>query len=104
MVGCGDEMDKIGYVYIITNKPNGILYVGVTSNMPRRMYEHREGIYEGFSKKYACNNLIYYEKYGDIRDAISREKKIKEWKRAWKVRLILEVNEEWADLSGEFYE
>src|SRR6187431_3019329 len=72
-----------GFVYFITNKPNGILYTGVTSNLPRRAYEHREGTIEGFSKRYGLKCPVYYERFDDIRDAIQREKTIKHWPRAW---------------------
>ena len=87
-----------GFVYFITNKPNGILYTGVTSNLPRRAYEHREGTIEGFSKRYGLKCLVYYERFDDIRDAIQREKTIKHWPRAWKIRLIHATNPGWSDL------
>ncbi len=87
-----------GWVYIMTNRPNGTLYTGVTSNLARRVFEHREGVYQGFTKQYGLKRLIYYERYEDIRDAIQREKNMKHWRRAWKVRLILDMNPEWRDL------
>lgn len=85
-------------VYIITNKPNGILYTGVTNDIARRMYEHREKMVEGFSSKYSLTRLVYVEEYPTAAEAIHREKCIKSWKRAWKVRRILEQNPEWRDL------
>ena len=85
----------------MTNKPNGILYVGVTSDLARRVYEHREGLLDGFTKRYGLKRLVYYERFDDIRDAIQREKTVKHWSRAWKVNMILMKNPEWADLYGE---
>jgi putative endonuclease len=87
-----------GHVYFITNKRDGILYAGVTSNLPRRAFEHREGLVEGFTKRYGLKRLVYHEGFDDIRDAIQREKTIKHWPRAWKVRLIHAMNPEWDDL------
>jgi putative endonuclease len=86
------------WVYIVTNRPNGTLYVGVTSNLPRRAWEHREGAVEGFTKTYGLKRLVYFEEHETIAGAIQREKNIKHWKRAWKVMLILERNPGWADL------
>jgi putative endonuclease len=82
----------------MTNKPDGILYVGVTSNLAKRAYEHREGLGEGFTKQYGLKRLVYCERFEDIRDAIQREKTIKHWPRAWKVRLLQGVNPDWDDL------
>jgi putative endonuclease len=87
-----------GWLYIMTNKSNGTLYVGVTSNLPRRVYEHREGLIEGFTKRYGLKRLVYYEQFDSIRDAIQREKTVKHWSRAWKVGVIIAKNPEWADL------
>lgn len=87
-----------GAVYIMTNKLNGTLYVGVTSDLARRAFEHREGIYPGFTKDYGLKMLVYYEHFDDIREAIQREKTMKHWRRTWKVQLILELNPVWADL------
>ncbi|MEG3618783.1 GIY-YIG nuclease family protein [Magnetovibrio sp. PR-2] len=87
-----------GWVYIMTNRPNGTLYVGVTSDLTRRVWEHREGVVDGFTKKYGLKQLVYMEPYDDIRVAIQREKNMKHWPRAWKVRLILGVNPKWDDL------
>jgi putative endonuclease len=87
-----------GWIYIITNKPNGILYVGVTSDLARRIWEHREDFVDGFTKRYGLKRLVYVEKHDEIVVAIQREKNLKHWSRAWKVRLILAENPEWADL------
>ena len=87
-----------GFVYIMTNRRNGILYVGVTSNLPSRAYQHREGVVDGFTKRYGLKLLVYYEAFDDIRLAIQREKTMKHWPRAWKVRLIHEMNPQWNDL------
>jgi putative endonuclease len=86
------------WLYIMTNRPNGTLYVGVTSNLARRAWEHREGVMEGFTKRYGLKRLVYVERHEDIRSAIQREKLMKHWPRAWKVRLILAENPAWDDL------
>ena len=82
----------------MTNRRDGVLYVGVTSNLARRAYEHREGLLPGFSKRYGLTMLVYAEHFDDIRYAIQREKTIKHWPRGWKVRLIHAQNPEWTDL------
>jgi putative endonuclease len=87
-----------GAVYIVTNKRNGTLYTGVTSNLPKRIWEHKEKTFKGFSAKYDCDKLVCYEIFSDIRDAINREKQMKEWQRKWKLRVIEELNPEWEDL------
>jgi putative endonuclease len=87
-----------GWIYIVTNRPNGTLYMGVTSNLSRRIYEHREGLVKGFTTRYGLKTLVYYEFYDDIRQAIQRESNIKHWPRAWKARLILDFNPDWRDL------
>jgi len=89
---------KGGWVYILTNKRNGTLYVGVTADMARRAWEHREGIVEGFSKRYGLKQLVYVERHEEITDAIRREKRMKSWPRAWKINLIREANPDWNDL------
>jgi putative endonuclease len=71
-----------GWVYIVTNKPNGTLYVGVTSNLARRIWEHRSGVAEGFTKRYGLHKLVWYENFPDIRDAIQHERNMKHWRRA----------------------
>ena len=87
-----------GWVCIMTNRPNGTLYVGVTSDLARRAWEHREGAVDGFTKRYDLKRLVFVEQHEDIRAAIQREKTLKHWPRAWKVRLILEANPGWSDL------
>ena len=87
-----------GWVYIMTNRPNGVLYTGVTSDVGRRAYEHREGLVPGFTKRYGLKRLVYMEFFERIADAIQREKNIKHWPRAWKARLILDANPGWNDL------
>ena len=87
-----------GYVYILASAPNGVLYVGVTNDLERRVYEHRNGLVAGFTKKYSVKRLVYFERYDDIRTAIQRERNMKHWSRKWKVRLILQDDPEWNDL------
>jgi putative endonuclease len=87
-----------GWIYIVTNKPNGILYTGVTSDIARRAGEHRSGLVDGFTRRYGLKRLVYAERHEDIRFAIQREKTIKHWSRAWKIRLITSINPEWNDL------
>jgi putative endonuclease len=77
-----------GWVYIMSNRQNGTLHVGVTSDLARRAWEHREGVADGFTKRYGLKRLVYAERHDDIRPAIQREKTVKHWPRAWKVRLI----------------
>jgi putative endonuclease len=86
------------WVYIMTNRPNGTLYLGVTSDLPRRVWQHREGLVEGFSKRYGLARLVYAEPHPDISSAIQRERNMKHWSRTWKVRLILQSNPGWDDL------
>ena len=87
-----------GWVYFMTNERNGTLYVGVTSVLPKRAYEHHEGLVDGFTKQYGLKRLVYYERHDTIQAAIQREKNIKHWPRAWKVRLNHAMNPEWDDL------
>jgi putative endonuclease len=87
-----------GWVYILTNRPNGTLYVGVTSDLARRAWEHREGVVDGFTMTHGLKRLVYAEQHDDIRLAIQREKNIKHWPRRWKVDLILADNPDWNDL------
>ncbi|MDA0785952.1 MAG: GIY-YIG nuclease family protein, partial [Proteobacteria bacterium] len=86
-----------GWVYIVTNRRGGTLYVGVTSDIARRAWEHREGDVEGFTKRYRLKRLVYTEQHNDIRDAIQREKTIKHWPRQWKIDLIETANPDWND-------
>lgn len=87
-----------GYVYIITNKSRGTLYIGVTSNLPRRMFEHKEGLMEGFSKRYGLKMLVYWQAFDRIEQAIQQEKNMKRWPREWKINAILALNPDWNDL------
>ena len=87
-----------GFLYIMSNRQNGVLYIGVTNDLVRRCYEHRNGVVDGFIKQQGLKRLVYYEPYDDIRIAIQREKTMKHWPRAWKVRLINGFNREWDDL------
>ena len=86
------------FVYLITNKPYGTLYVGVTSDLVRRIYEHRGGFVGGFSKEHKLHRLVWYETHGDVLAAITSEKLIKKWHRDWKMNLIQAINPEWNDL------
>lgn len=86
------------YVYIITNKPNGTLYIGVTNDIARRIYEHKVKVVKGFPAKYNLDKLVYLEEYESSSEAIYREKCMKEWKRDWKVKRIVEMNPVWRDL------
>lgn len=92
---------KQGYVYILASKRNGTLYVGVTTDLIKRIYEHKQNVVGGFTKKYNVHNLVYYEVHDDIEAAILREKQIKKWNRKWKLRLVEEMNPEWRDLYQE---
>jgi putative endonuclease len=87
------------YVYILTNKNNKVLYIGVTNDLERRIFEHKNKLVEGFTKKYNLNKLIYYEMTEDISSAIEREKQLKNWHRDWKINLINSFNPTWKDLS-----
>ena len=91
-------MEKGGYVYILASKRNGTLYVGITSDLVRRVWEHREGATPGFTSKYDVKLLVWYERHDEIESAILREKAIKKWRRAWKLSLIEETNPTWQDL------
>ncbi len=85
-------------VYILASKRNGTLYVGITSDLRRRIWEHRNDLVEGFTKKYGVHRLVYFEPHGDMNGAIRREKQIKKWNRAWKLKLIEQSNPEWDEL------
>ena len=87
-----------GSVYIMTNRKNGVLYTGVTSNLPHRAWQHREGAVDGFTRRYRCKVLVWYEFHDDLQDARRRERQIKEWKRMWKIELIEALNPGWDDL------
>jgi putative endonuclease len=91
-----------GWVYIMTNRPNGVLYTSVTSDIGRRAYEHREGLVKGFTKRYGLKRLVYMELYETITAAIQRESNMKHWLRAWKAQLIVNSNPGWLDLYETF--
>ena len=87
------------YIYILASKKDGVLYTGVTNDLTRRVCEHKNGINDGFSRKYHVHRLVYFEQYYNVQSAIAREKCIKKWNRQWKIRLIEEHNPEWGDLA-----
>ena len=91
-------MKEAAYVYILASEPYGTLYVGVTSDLVKRVWEHKNGFVEGFTKKYGVKQLVWYEEHGNIISAIEREKRIKRWHRDWKVNLIQAMNPQWDDL------
>ena len=91
-------MNKRGYVYVMASGRNGTLYIGVTSDLVKRAYEHREGLIEGFTSRYGCKTLVWFEVHDRIDAAILREKQMKEWRRAWKLREIEAANPGWNDL------
>lgn len=86
------------YVYMLASGRHGTLYVGVTNDLPRRIFEHKEQLRKGFASKYGVTRLVWYETYDQITEAIAREKELKKWRRDWKIRLIEEMNPEWEDL------
>jgi putative endonuclease len=88
---------KQGYVYILASKPYGTLYLGVTSNLVVRIWQHRAEVHEGFTSKYDVKRLVWYEVHDEIGEAIYREKQIKKWNRDWKIRLIESENPDWSD-------
>lgn len=89
------------YVYILASKRNGTLYIGVTNNLLKRVDEHKSRIIDGFTKKYNVHNLVYYEQHNDIDCAITREKRVKKWKRKYKLELIEKSNPDWIDLYND---
>jgi len=91
-------MAKQAAVYILASKPNGTLYIGVTSDLAKRVWEHKNDSVEGFTKKYGVHRLVYYELHDDKPEAITREKQVKKWNRAWKLELIEKQNPGWNDL------
>ena len=85
-------------VYILASKPNGVLYVGATRNLPRRIWQHKNNVFPSYTQRHAVHQLVYYELHEDITQAIAREKRMKKWHRAWKIHLIEKHNPEWEDL------
>ena len=96
-----DGMEKQGYVYILASGRNGTLYIGVTSDLVKRIYVHRTGVTPDFTSRYGVARLVHYEIFGDMERAIAREKALKKWRRAWKLRLIERENPDWRDLYSE---
>ncbi|MEK7583630.1 MAG: GIY-YIG nuclease family protein [Patescibacteria group bacterium] len=97
MTSLGSNMKQY-YVYILASQRNGTLYIGVTNDLARRVYEHKNGLVSGFTKKYDVHTLVYYEVWQDVREAIKREKLLKKWRRRWKLDLIEKNNPNWSDL------
>ncbi|MEM9989530.1 MAG: GIY-YIG nuclease family protein [Pseudomonadota bacterium] len=91
------------YVYIVTNRPNGVLYTGHTDDLGNRVWEHREHIRKGFTDKYNCERLVWYEVHETRESAFTRERQIKKWNRAWKIRMIQEINPSWKDLFESLF-
>ena len=94
-------MERYFYVYLLANQRNGTLYVGVTSNLVQRTWQHKEGFVEGFTNRYGAKCLVWFEQHESADSAVTREKQIKKWKRAWKIELIESVNPYWNDLYPE---
>jgi putative endonuclease len=98
----GGDVDKIYYVYILATRKDGPIYVGITSDLHRRIYEHKTYESRGFTWKYNVDRLVYFEQFDNSEAAIEREKRLKRWRRAWKVELIETANPDWRDLSEDF--
>ncbi|MDB5680980.1 MAG: endonuclease [Sphingomonas bacterium] len=96
-------MSKPGFVYIMASGRNGTIYTGVTSDLPGRAYQHRNGLVEGFTRKYGCKLLVWYEAHDDIQDARLRELQMKKWNRLWKLGVIEEMNPDWDDLFDSLF-
>jgi putative endonuclease len=94
-------MNREPCVYLLASRPNGTLYTGVTSDLVKRVWEHKNNVVEGFTKRYGVHRLVWYEPHPDMESAIAREKAIKEWKRKWKIELIESLNPGWRDLFEE---
>ena len=91
-------------MYVLSNKKNGTLYVGMTNDLERRMFEHKSKLIKGFTKKYKLDKLVYFEQFQYVNDAIAREKQLKNWNRQWKIDLIEKENMQWNDLSFDWFE
>ncbi|EJL28576.1 putative endonuclease containing a URI domain [Novosphingobium sp. AP12] len=96
-------LEKHGTVYIMASQRNGTLYIGVTSDLRGRVWQHKEGTFDGFTKKYGCKHLVWYAVFDRVEDAIRREKQMKEWRRAWKLRIVEEMNPDWNDLFESIF-
>jgi putative endonuclease len=96
-------VNKPGYVYIMASQRNGTIYVGSTSDLPQRAYQHREGSIPGFTSEYGCKLLVWYQAHDDLDAARHRELQMKEWKRRWKLRVIEDMNPDWNDLYASLF-
>ena len=96
-------MEKLPCAYILTNKPRGTLYIGVTSNLPQRIWQHKNKVTKGFTEKHKLNKLVWYEVHDNMMSAIEREKALKAWKREWKIRVVEEMNPTWGDLYDDLF-
>jgi putative endonuclease len=96
-------LEKFYYVYILASHRNGTLYIGVTDNLIKRSWEHKNAAVKSFTEKYKVHNLVYYETTNDISAALQREKQLKKWNRQWKIELIEKENPDWVDLAKEYY-
>jgi putative endonuclease len=96
-------MTKTYYVYILASRRNGTLYIGVTNDLQRRLYEHKNDLVEGFTSKYNIHHLVYYEMATDVHAALQREKQFKRWTRKWKIELIEKTNPDWCDLASDWF-
>lgn len=94
-------MYKNFFVYILASQKNGTLYIGVTSDLPKRVWEHKNKVVEGFTEKYDVDKLVWFEQHDNAESAITREKQMKEWKRDWKIKRIVEMNPDWKDLYDD---
>ena len=94
---------KAGFVYLMAGRKNGTIYIGCTSNLIQRVYQHREGLIEGFTKDKGCKLLVWFEAYADLQEARRRELEMKEWKRSWKIKRIEEANLDWKDLYPSLF-
>jgi putative endonuclease len=94
-------IEKGFYVYVLASHHNHVLYIGITSNLPKRIWEHKTKVIKGFTDRYNVDRLVYYEVYDNAESAIKRERNIKEWKRQWKINLIEKANPQWSDLYEE---
>jgi len=95
-------VNKAFYVYILAGAKNGTLYIGVTSNLPQRIWQHKEGLIDGFTSQYGVHMLVWYEQHEEALAAITREKQLKKWNRAWKISLVERTNPHWRDLYLDF--
>jgi putative endonuclease len=91
-------------VYLLASKIRGTLYIGITNDLQRRVYEHKKAMIQGFTKKYRVHKLVYFESFQNINEAIKREKNLKKWKRSWKIKLIEKTNKKWEDLAFNWFD